>query len=419
MGSAGVWIGAGKKILGNSRAKMRVTVNGEVSTDIDDSVVNRVLGMYPEERLSERKTFQFAFESGFISFRELVTESEKLLVPWQMFFLTQTNLARQLAHIENQRRHKLSPKLFAKRKGQGDTTSRRIVDRLIRQQNFLVGYLAPAKNNFCGLLKGNSTAKSSELILSHFGIDRPALWRFSKKSSALEHLVVKVEDKNINIARGTSSHKLLPNSKVVPGSVYKNTSGFVIKDEKIPFIFLPSEINPDEVESRQIYTLFYLLAAVGLDEYHYFMSENFRVLEVSASRAEARLHAIASEVLIPNSEVEEYRGREISLERRDALAEKFKVSRLALAITLFRRGIISREQFEVLKPPKFELGKIKRRARTPKVINAVAKFCGRKTYNAINDGIQRKALSSVQAQYLIWGTSNKVSFRQYRSELGI
>ena len=70
---------------------MWVTVNGTNSTEIEDSVVERVLSLYPEEQLAKRKVFQNAFAVGVIKLSDLKDECEKLLIPWQMFFLDSDN----------------------------------------------------------------------------------------------------------------------------------------------------------------------------------------------------------------------------------------------------------------------------------------------------------------------------------------
>ncbi|PIQ80051.1 MAG: hypothetical protein COV79_02490 [Parcubacteria group bacterium CG11_big_fil_rev_8_21_14_0_20_41_14] len=398
---------------------MWVTSNGTNSTEIEGSVVERVLGIYPEEKLLGRPIFRDAFGNGSIEFSDLQGESEKVLIPWQMFFLTSANLNTQINHIDNQRQHKVSAKLVAKRKGSGDVTSKRIIDRLIRQQNFLTATNGFSSNSFCGSLRGVQTNRAVDLILSHFEIDRAALWRYTSKGRALEYLINKVEAKNVNVSRGVLTNKLLPTWQVVPSDVYRSTSGFVIRDDCVPFVFLPNEINPDEVESRQIYTLIYLLAIIGLEQYDYFLGKDFRAKMLKARGMTARLHAITTELLIPASEVEPLRDQNVTPTLRDSLSTKFKVSPSALVITLRKRGIISKSEYEALKPPPYEPKKNTRQVRSPRVSTSVEKFCGQMTFSAINRAIQNGTLKSVQAQHLIWGAVNKKGYRRYRNELGI
>src|SRR3989344_9635918 len=297
-------------------------------------------------------------------------------------------------------------------------TSKRIIDRLIRQQNFLTATNGFSSNSFCGSLRSVQTNRAVDLILSHFEIDRAALWRYTSKGRALEYLINKVEAKNVNVSRGVLTNKLLPTWQVVPSDVYRSTSGFVIRDDCVPFVFLPNEINPDEVESRQIYTLIYLLAIIGLEQYDYFLAKDFKAKILKARGMTARLHAITTELLIPASEVEPLRDQNVTPALRDSLSTKFKVSPSALVITLRKRGIISKSEYEALKPPPYEPKKSTRQVRSPRVSTSVEKFCGQMTFSAINRAIQNGTLKSVQAQHLIWGAVNKKGYRRYRNELG-
>src|ERR1041384_6694111 len=147
---------------------MWVQANDENATELENSVVQRVLGMYPEERLIDRPIFRDAFKNNRITFANLQAESEKILIPWQIFFLTQSNLDVQMTHIEKQRQYKISSKLIAKRKGSGNVTSKRIIDRLIRQQNFLTTSVTFPKNSFCGSLQRTQTNQAVNHILSYF-----------------------------------------------------------------------------------------------------------------------------------------------------------------------------------------------------------------------------------------------------------
>ncbi len=398
---------------------MWIIVNGTQSTEIDDDIVKRILTLYPEEKLYERAVFKNAFSNGYIEYKDLINESGKILIPWQLFFLDKKNFNNQIKHIETQRKHKVSDKLVAKRRGTGEVTSKRIIDRLIRQQNFLNDTGLFPYNSFCGSLKSILTKRATESILNHFLIDRNVLWRYKGKGSALGYLINKIESGNINVSRGVLTNKLLPTWQVVPSDVYRNTSGFAIKDDNIPFVFLPSEINPDEVESRQIYSLIYLVVVIGLDQYDYFLGKDFKAKVMKATGTGARIHAITAEFLMPTEETEKLRGQKVTILIRDSLAERFKVSPLALVTTLRMRGIINKSEYEALKPAPFIPKKRTTPSQSPKVSTSVEKFCGNKSFTAINAGIKSKSLQSIQAQYLIFGSVNKKGYYKYRLELGL
>lgn len=396
---------------------MLIKVNGNFATEIEDAVVNRILDLYPEEELWTRSIFEKAFRIGSIDLKDLKKESNKILIPWQLFFLDEKNFKLQIKHIEDQRKHKVSSKLLAKRKGVGNTTSKRIIDRLIRQQNFLTEHSNFPINDYCGSLIGMSTKKAAEFILERLGIDRQLYWEYERER-ALDYFIEKIESTSVNICRGVLTNKLLPAHKVVLNRVYKNTSGFVIKDDRIPFIFLPNEINPDEIVSRQLYTLVYLFVVIGLNQYDYVMEKDFRVKSLKQKKTEARFHAITSEILIPQSELNQYQDQRITLSIRDNLCQKLKVTPSALVTTLKIRRLIDDEQFEELKPAEFQFGKIERpHIRSPRISTSIKKFCGNHTYKAICTAVKSKSLPNIQLQYLIFGSVNKDGFRRFRAEV--
>ncbi len=400
---------------------MWVTVNGNNSTEIEDSVVKRVLNLYPEEELVDRPVFQEAFTTGSIEYFALKEESEKILIPWQMFFLNEINFNAQTKHIEDQRHHKVSAKLVAKRKGLGNVTSKRIIDRLIRLQNFVTSTGTFSKNAFCGSLKGMSYLEAVDHILTYFNISQEHVWKLYGKGSAFEYIVKQVGSKNINVSRGVLTNKILPNHQVVANSIYKNTSGFVLKDDCVPFVFLPSEINPDEVESRQIYTLIYLLVIIGFEQYNHYLDEDFKAKMLTATKTSAKLYSITSELLMPTVETDKLRGQKITAGIRDELSSKFKVSPSAFVITLRIRKIITKKEYDKLMPPKFVPKKRTgdTHMNTPKMSTSVRKFCGQTSYNTINNGIKNGTLPSIQAQYLIFGAVNKKGFKKHCNEISV
>lgn len=398
---------------------MWVTVRGKDSTQIDDRVVERVLDLYPEESLRDRKVFGQAFSSGRIRYADLKSECEKLLIPWQLLFLNPTNLQRQIDNIEANRVHKTSRRLLAKRPGAGGVTSKRIIDRLIRLQGYVSGSCGFPKSSYCGSLKGLRVHQAAAAVVSYFEIDQPWLWARSGKGTALEYLIGRVEERQINVSQGVLTNRMLPHHKVVPGAIYKNTSGFVIKDDRVPFVFLPSEINPDEVESRQIFSLIYLLVILGLDEFDYCIEKDFSFSRAPANKVLKRIYAIATEILIPNRETELLRGTPITIGRRNELSDKFKVSPTALVTTLHIRGLLSRSQYDALLPAPFVLGaRTTQPMRTPKLINSVRKFAGKVAFSIVNAGISSGALKKIPAQYLLFGVVNKKHFHKYRQQIG-
>ena len=399
---------------------MLVTANKEKATEIDNDVITQILNMYPEENLIERTVFKEALERGTIEFKDLRNESDKILIPWQMFLLEPEILKRELSHIDKQRSDKISDKLFSKRKGEGDITSKRILDRLIRLQNFICENSQMSQNEYCGSLVGKKDNECIGHIVSYFEINLE-IFRSKNKNEALAYLISKIQNKGINISQGVLANKMLPAWQVVGNELYKNTSGFVIKDEKVPFIFLPSEISPNEVDSRQIYTLIYLVFLIGLNEYDILIEKDFKAKAINAKGVQARLYKLTSELLLPSEHSDKLNGSDIDEALRDSLASKYKMSATAIVVTLRIRKIISAGQYKTLMPPEYVKNKnnSKQPMSSPAIENSVKKFCGKYSFDLVNTNIKNGTLTSVQAQYLLFGSVNKKNFKKYRMRLKI
>lgn len=396
---------------------MQLKVGNKISVNIYDEVILNVLNIYPEEGLSQRPFFTEGFASKHISYRSLLHECEIIYIPWQMFFLTPDNLKGQLKHIYSCRKYKFSPKFFSKRSGIGKVTSKRIIDRLVGLQNYIINNYNLPKNSFCGALRGKSLIQCVDNFVNFFDINRNDL-QCKNFERALDYLIKKIGAKNINISRGVWKGGILPEVKNI-NSVYKNTSGFVLKDERIPFIFLPDEINPDEAIGRRIYTLIYLIVCIGLDEYDFYLESNFKANALKKSGLEAKKHEIVSAILLPEEETEKLRASHIDNAVISRLASVYKITPTAVVVTLKRRGLIDRKEYEILLPPPYKSKKVNIPRKRPKIITAVKKFCGSQAFDYVNHGIKNKNIKSIEAQYLIFGRVNKKQFKEYCSQMSL
>lgn len=394
---------------------MQITIKRKNSVNLDDTVVRRVLGLYPEEKLVDRPVFAAGLAGASTDYQEFLGECGKILIPWQLFFLTEANLLTELTHIESQRQ-KVSQKLFAKRRGDGDVTSKRIIDRLIRCQNYVTQNGIFPKHGFCGSLKGMRSVDAAAHIAASFNIDAD-VFRRKKKADALAYIIKQLEEKNINVSQGVLTNKILPEVKGVR-DVYKGTSGFAIKDEKVPFIFIPSEINPDEKDGRQIYTLIYLLVVIGLEEYDYIITKDFKASLLAARGLQKRIYDIASEFLLPQEKTEELRGVIITEAIRDDLSSRYKITPSAVTVILRKRGHIpDQATYEALLPERRPETRDNGPRRHPRIDVSVRKFNGRHVCDLVNAAIKSRALYPVQAQYLLFGSVNKKNFKLYEKTL--
>lgn len=397
---------------------MWVKVGNKKAVEIHDDVVHGVLSIYPEERLVTRQLFTEAFSGGYISYKRLSNECRSILIPWQMFFLTPYNLKKQLEHIEKQRRSKFRKSFFTKREGVGKVTSKRIIDRLIRLQDYIRNNYKLVKHPFCGALKDKSTEGCVRAFFESFDINI-AVFRIKPRiEAALDYLIEKVEEKTINISRGVLKGGVLPELNDV-GSVYKNTSGFVVKDEHVPFVFLPDDINPDEAMGRRVYTLVYLLVCIGLDEYDFYLESQFKASALKTRGAEAKRHRITTAILLPEEETEKLRGADITETEVSDLSRRFRVTPTAVVVTLKRRGILTNDQYKALLPAPHEPRKRVSKSRRPGIVTAVRKFCGAQSYRYVNEGIRYGTLNNIEAQYLLFGRVNQRQYKDYRLNIGL
>ncbi len=383
------------------------------ATNIDLDVFHKILNLYPEENLEQRPILASALQENRIDYNDLINECNKILIPWYYFLLTPSLLEKELLRIEELRKVKLTPTFFSKRLGEGEITSKRIIDRLIRCQNFLSENSDELKNRFIGLLKNKTELKAADEIKKYFEFSTSEFKRLNKKN-ALYYLIRLIENKNINVCQG-----VFDNNKILPiinscKEIYRNTSGFVLKDEIIPFIFLPSELNPNEREGRQIYTLIYLLVLIGLDSYDYLIKRDLTAEALSSTKEENFIHDIVGEFLLPIEITNKFIGISITKDIRDELAKSYKLTATAVIVILRKRGVITQEEFLNLQP---EIAKIltPQNGRSQPINYSIRKFNGSKTVEGINDALKNKSLSNIQAQYLLFGRINKKGFKEYIS----
>lgn len=399
---------------------MWVKVGNKKAVEIHDDVVRGVLSIYPEEQLLDRPFFIDAFSSGYVSYKGLLSECDSMLIPWQMFFLNPTHFKKQLENIEKNRKSKFRKSFFTKRESVGKVTSKRIIDRLIRLQDYILSNFKDklSKHSFCGSMKGKTMDECVKIFTDSFDIDMTVFRAKTQIDNALEYLIEKIENKNINISRGVLKGGVLPELKGA-STVYKNTSGFVIKDENIPFVFLPDDLNPEEAFGRRIYTLIYLLVCIGLDEYDFYIESNFKASALKTKGSEAKRHKITTAILLPKTETEKIRGTGITQTEIASLSKAYKITPTAVVVTLRRRGIIDQNEYDSLLPTPGVLTKSKSKGRRPNIDRAVRKFCGLQSFGYINQGIKSGVLGGIEAQYLLFGRVNQKQYKNYRQKVNI
>lgn len=386
--------------------------------DIDESLFVKILDIYPDENLIDRPTFTEAISKGELSYSELRKECAKLLIPWQLFLLKSAKLDKELNEINERRTSKFDRRLIASRGNQGEGVSLRIADRLIALQEY-AKELVEDINPFCGKLKNMHRDQWQKAVIDQFEIDISKL-NSRPKEKTLGYIIEKLEAKNIRVSRGVLSNGLLPANKTARSS-YRKSSGFVIKDDKVPYIFLPNEVSDMETPGRQILTLMTLLILVGLDRYDMYVSGNFETF-IGNNRTLRQIYGVVGEILLPFSVTAQYKGQKITEEIRDNLATKYMLTPSAVIVTLRQRGHIPDDtQYENLLNSTATADGIasKQPKRTPHIDNAVKKLCGNAMHKDIIKGLKEHSLSNLRAQYLIFGRVDKKKFEVYKANVGL
>jgi hypothetical protein len=398
---------------------MKVFCDKKYICDIEDSVLVELLSIYPEENLLKRKIFSSAILDGDISIEELIKESEKIQIPWQFFFLNSKKLMSEITHIEEERKDRCPSKVFlAKRNGFGDHTSKRIIDRIIRLQDFVIksgGFLI---NPYVSSIKTRDVSTIADYVNSYFDFEWEKYREKHKNpETTLTHLIAKITSNQINICQGTLANHMLPSHSGVTDGLYKNTSGFAALSDKLPFIFLPKDINPDEIQSRQIYTLLYLLVGIGVGDVQCLYENKLAYKIKRQSGIEWMIHCVVSEILLPKSVTDALKSENITKELVAQFSLKYKLSRLAVVTILLIRKKINQKTFDMIKPDKFIPGKRPGGPINIPISSSVRAFCGEIASLVVNSQIKNGGIKSMQAQYLIFGRPRKSTYKEYLNQI--
>ena len=394
-----------------------------VAVDLDDKVFKALLGFYPEEHLIEYGVFRAALEKGSITFMELRGAAEKIHVPWQMFLLDINNLKRELKNIEDNRLDKFPKNMLEihKRKGIGNVTSKRIIDRQIRIQSFVASQLPEdLVCDFAGSLKTKNIQNSVKHIIDYFQINISHFRTQDTIEKSKNYLIERIQSKNkINVSQGVKTNGILPEIKNTL-ELFKNTSGFVVKDKKIPFIFLPSEMNSDENHYRQIYTLLYLTVVVGMEEYSHAI-ENYSIKKIREDKKFKQINNIVSEILLPRLITNALKSEDINKDLVNKLKEDYRLSYTAILFILRLRKIIDANTQKDLELPKKEprvvMETVKNFFNQPHITTSVKKFCGSIASEKINIAIKNNKIFPNQAQMIIFGRFRKDKWIEFRSRI--
>lgn len=384
--------------------------------DIDPALIAKILNLYPDENLIQRPFFLRAMETEEISYVKLREECHKLHLPWQLFLLDEMTLEKEIDKIKSRRTIKFTERLIANRGNNGEGISLRIADRLISLQEFARRDIQN-NNSYCGLLKDIPPHLRSAAVMKHFNITPQDITGVGKER-ILERLIVCLERKDIRVSRGVLSNGILPEVKSIR-QTYRKSSGFAIKDDKLPYIFLPNEIVDSESHGRQILTLLVLIILIGLDTYNLYIKGDLEPY-IQGHKGLQHAYTVATDILLPLDATSDTDLTSVNSHAVFKLSEKWPLTPTAIAITLRNRGVIksSEELGEIINDIELRTDGFKSSVkRSSSMHNSIKKMCGDATNESIKSAIRSGSISSIQAQYLMFGRVDKTGFEKYRAEI--
>ena len=211
--------------------------------------------------------------------------------------------------------------------------------RIIEQrQDWLKEYLIQnglEPLSFVGSEKTNIDYKTiANRIRTELGINEKWASKLPNWESALNFLIEKTEEANINVVRngvvGNNTHRKLN---------YKEFRGLVIVDDYAPFVF----INGTDFKSAQMFTLAHELAHIWLGSSAIF---DLRQLQPADNATEKLCDKIAAEFLVPeNNLTKEWQDAKDSEYPFQTIARSFKVSEIVVARRILDLGLIDKTVF--------------------------------------------------------------------------
>lgn len=386
--------------------------NKETDIEISNDVIKEILNFYSDEHLVDHYKNVIFPKELYITIDKLKKISNQINVAWQMFLLNEENLAHELKEIDQKRKDKFP--IETSYSSRGNSPSFRILDRLIRIQSYIKSNFTE-DHQFVGSLKSSDISNSAEIIKKtreFFEIEMD-IFRDKKIDKALNYLKEKIEFKNINISKRVAVHSILPTIKPCRNA-YKQSSGFVILDQKIPFIFLPNDTDDTdgaEPPARQIFTCIFLLFIIGFEaKFRIFarsdIEESFSNQPVSSEVSPHYIYELTSEFLLPKEITRKMEEEEINQDYINEIKDKYNLSYSAVLFILRIREIISNDTYKSLEL-NGSISPSQRNARLPHLSTAVENFCGSVAFKKIQSDYQNRKISKPQVHTMIFGRVNK------------
>jgi hypothetical protein len=268
-----------------------------------------------------------------------------------------------------------------------------IVKDLLRKQELLRrNDQSLTRNKVVGLLSKSSgtAAADAEKLLSVLGLSRQAIREAKTKEAALEVIIRRLEANQVFVSK--SAKNWMPQQ--IPSSA--KFSGMTIRDKKVPFVFLASGDEGEQLEAagRKVFTLTLLAVLISTGT---FAPVNY---DGHTKEAESpREYELTAEILMPAAE---FRMQRISsLQSIRDLAEKYRVTPSAVAMRGWRLKLIDDDSFSAYMDTL--RGEYARRVDPPR--RSALAITGLRNYNGVE--CSRRMLAMLDA-----GTLSRADFRR-------
>jgi hypothetical protein len=380
--------------------KILVTIKKE-NVQIERDVF---LMLLDKPMVSHLVSFKNTLTENKIAYVKLKDLSRRCSVPLPLLFSTVVIAKKQTIddEIEVNNKFHYKPHVSVSSRGsflKGDVDL--IIKNIAIKQTLLNERLLPGSNNceYIGLisaLKSKNISESNiiEKIRNYFDFDLHE-FRALPMKKALDYVVDKIESKNIFVS--FSSHEYMPQK------IRKDItmSGFCIKDNKYPFVFINTRDGDDmpiilETDARQLFTLISMVISIGMNKFF---------LEFNTGRRKPAnlkiIHKMTGEFLLPK---EDLFGKNVdNLEQLDLLSKKFKLSKSMIIFRLSELNIITgekagelREQLKNIKTSFFP--------KRPKPVSGFGKYNGKR--------LSKEFVTALSSKKITKNEFNLVLFRK-------
>ena len=213
-----------------------------------------------------------------------------------------------------------------------------IVKDLLRKQELLRRFdKSLVDNQIVGIIRGSKRGleQDAEIVRAALGLGPHDTRNARTKAAAVELLIRKLESRQVFVAR--SSQHYMPQE--MPH--HAKFSGMTIRDKKVPFIFLASGNEGEQLEpdGRKLFTLTLLTVLIARGT---FAPVNYDGHTTDATSP--REYELTAEILLPAADMRNLAFGDLDDIR--SVAETFRVTPSAVAMRVWRLNLISRTTFE-------------------------------------------------------------------------